>query len=197
MRVAAGGAPSVTKVSGAPYYYEARGYLNEFYYNQTNGLRIPQTAPEEVQILRIDTDVRPVFRRLAQEGFEGLGYLAFSSTVVPSEYDLKRFAADKGADLLVMRSFFLKNEAVNQPVVGCTSGTRSTTQSFGSGVGQGTTNFNGQVGGSPLYGSSNGSAYGSFAGTSTTTTTPQYTVQYVPGQAARCLYLVKLLKKTR
>jgi hypothetical protein len=189
--------PVVSKVPGQPYYYAGAGYLNNFYYDQTNGSIIAQTMPDNVRVLRIDTDAGPVFKRLVQQGYSGLGYLAFSSTTVPSDHDLKDFAADKGADLVVMSSFFLRHEAVNQPVVSFTPGTTISTHSSGSGVTQGTANFNGQVGGSPFSGSSAASAYSNFAGSSTTTTEPQYSVQFVPGQAARCAYLIKLWKKTR
>jgi len=187
----------VSKVPGQPYYYAGAGYINNFYYDQANGWIIAQTTPDNVRVLRIHTAAEPVFKRLERQGYSGLGYLAFSATTVPSDQDLKNFAADKGADLVVMSSFFLRNEAVNQPVVSFTPGTTISTRSSGTGVGQGTANFNGQMGGTPFSGSSTGSTYSNFAGSSTTTIEPQYGVQFVPGQAARCTYLIKLWKKMR
>jgi hypothetical protein len=39
--------PVVSKFPGQPYYYAGAGYLNNFYYDQTSGVVIAQTVPDD------------------------------------------------------------------------------------------------------------------------------------------------------
>ena len=105
-----------TRKAGEPWHYY--GYLRDVYRTQNSGRAVSLVWYNQVKIQDVSRgEFRNSIRTLISQGYRKIGFISILTAAIVDPYDIKRLAADKGAQQVVACSFLIGNNRGVKPII--------------------------------------------------------------------------------
>ena len=105
-----------TRKPGEPWYYY--GYLRDFYRDQSGDRTVSLVWYNQVNFQDVNLgEFRNSIQTLISQGYRKVGFISILTAAIVDPYDIKRLAADKGAQQVVACSFPVRNDRGVKPII--------------------------------------------------------------------------------